>query len=100
MPRLSRQRPKREKVPLGCGTFIIHRQFARYADIALTQTLENTMLGYAITFLVIALIAAVFGFGGISSTAVGIAQILCLVFLFLFLIAAASHALRGRFPPM
>lgn len=34
------------------------------------------MLHYAIVFLVIALIAAVFGFGGIAASAVGIAKIL------------------------
>lgn len=38
------------------------------------------MLHYAVVFLVIALIAAVFGFGGIASSAVGIAQVLFLVF--------------------
>jgi len=36
---------------------------------------------YAIVFLVIALIAAVFGFGGIAASAVGIAKILFFVFL-------------------
>lgn len=36
------------------------------------------MLHYAIVFLVIALIAAVFGFGGIAASAVGIAKILFL----------------------
>lgn len=39
------------------------------------------MLHYAIVFLVIALIAAVFGFGGIAASAVGIAKILFFVFL-------------------
>ena len=34
------------------------------------------MLHYALVFLVIALIAAVFGFGGIASGAMGIAKIL------------------------
>lgn len=38
------------------------------------------MLHYAVVFLVIALIAAVFGFGGIASGAVGIAKILFFVF--------------------
>lgn len=42
---------------------------------------EKTMLHYAIIFLVIALIAAVFGFGGIAASAVGIAKILFFVFL-------------------
>lgn len=47
-------------------------------------TLEiATVLHYAVIFFVIALIAAVFGFGGIASSAVGIAQILFLVFLVL-----------------
>ena len=41
------------------------------------------MLHYAVIFFVIALVAAVFGFGGIASSAVGIAQILFLVFLVL-----------------
>ena len=38
------------------------------------------MLHYAVVFLIIALIAAVFGFGGIAAGAVGIAKILFFVF--------------------
>ena len=38
------------------------------------------MLHYAVVFLVIALVAAVFGFGGIAAGAVGIAKILFFVF--------------------
>lgn len=41
---------------------------------------EQHMLHYAVVFLVIALIAAVFGFGGIAAGAVGIAKILFFVF--------------------
>lgn len=41
------------------------------------------MLRYAVIFFVIALIAAVFGFGGIAGTASGIAQILFVGFLIL-----------------
>ena len=40
----------------------------------------NAMLHYAVVFFVIALIAAVFGFGGIAASAVGIAKILFIVF--------------------
>ena len=40
---------------------------------------EPAMLHYAVVFLVIALIAAVFGFGGIAAGAVGIAKILFFV---------------------
>jgi uncharacterized membrane protein YtjA (UPF0391 family) len=39
------------------------------------------MLHYAIVFFVIALIAALFGFGGIALGAAGIAKILFIVFL-------------------
>lgn len=38
------------------------------------------MLHYAVVFFVIALIAAIFGFGGIASGAVGIAKILFFIF--------------------
>ncbi len=45
------------------------------------------MINWAITFLVIALIAAALGFGGIAGTAVGLAKILFFVFIVLFIIA-------------
>jgi uncharacterized membrane protein YtjA (UPF0391 family) len=41
---------------------------------------EPSMLHYAVVFFVIALIAALFGFGGIAAGAVGIAKILFVVF--------------------
>ena len=44
------------------------------------------MLHYAVVFLVIALVAALFGFGGIVVGAVGIAKILCVVFLIMALV--------------
>ena len=46
-----------------------------------------SMLSWAITFLIIALIAAVLGFGGIAGTAVGIAKIIFVVFLILFVVS-------------
>jgi len=45
------------------------------------------MLNYAVIFLVIALVAAVFGFGGIYVAAAGIAKILFFLFLVLFLVS-------------
>ncbi len=41
------------------------------------------MLHYAVVFFVIALIAALFGFGGIAAGAVGIAKVLFFVFVVL-----------------
>ena len=57
------------------------------------------MLQWALTFLVLALIAGVLGFGGVAAISIDIAKILFLVFIVLFIIAAAMHALRGKLPP-
>ncbi|MDQ3034362.1 MAG: DUF1328 domain-containing protein [Myxococcota bacterium] len=54
------------------------------------------MLYWAAVFFVLALVAAVFGFGGIAAGAVGIAKILFGVFLVLALISFAYNAFRGR----
>jgi uncharacterized membrane protein YtjA (UPF0391 family) len=54
------------------------------------------MIGWAITFLIIALIAAVLGFGGIAGTAVGIAKIIFFAAIVLFLISAIFGFMRGR----
>jgi uncharacterized membrane protein YtjA (UPF0391 family) len=52
------------------------------------------MISWAITFLVVALIAAVFGFSGIAGTAVNIAWILAVV----GIILAIVFAVMGRRP--
>jgi uncharacterized membrane protein YtjA (UPF0391 family) len=52
------------------------------------------MLRWAIAFLIIALIAAVFGFGGIAAAATDIARILFLVFLVLFAISLVFGLMR------
>jgi uncharacterized membrane protein YtjA (UPF0391 family) len=60
---------------------------------------EKPMLGWAITFLIVALIAAALGFGGIAGAASSIAQILFFVFIVLFIVAMIARAVRGR-PPV
>ncbi len=57
------------------------------------------MLRWAIGFLVLALIAALFGFTGIAAAAVDIAQILFFLFIVLFAIALVVHMFRGRPAP-
>jgi len=54
------------------------------------------MLGWAVFFLVVALVAAVFGFGGLAGTAVGIAKLLFFVFLAIFVISLIMGLVRGR----
>ncbi|ABS66970.1 protein of unknown function DUF1328 [Xanthobacter versatilis] len=55
------------------------------------------MLSWAVTFLVVALIAAVLGFGGIAGTAIEIAKIIFFVAIVLFVISAVAGLMRrGR----
>ena len=58
------------------------------------------MLGWALTFLIVALIAAVLGFGGIAGFAVEIAKIIFFVAIILFVISALFGLFRGRSPTM
>lgn len=52
------------------------------------------MLHYAVVFLVIALVAALLGFGGIAAGAVGIAKILFLVFISMAIVAFILDRVR------
>ncbi len=44
------------------------------------------MLGWALAFFLIAIVAAIFGFGGIAVASAGIAKILFFLFLVIFLV--------------
>jgi uncharacterized membrane protein YtjA (UPF0391 family) len=55
---------------------------------------RSTMLSWSLLFLVLAIVAGVFGFAGIASMSAGIAKILFFVFLILFL----ASLLMGRRP--
>ncbi|MAP19073.1 MAG: DUF1328 domain-containing protein [Aurantimonas coralicida] len=54
------------------------------------------MLGWAVTFLIIALIAAVLGFGGIAGTAMGIAKIIFFIAIVLFVLSLIFGGFRRR----
>ncbi len=54
------------------------------------------MLGWALTFLVVALIAGVLGFTTVAGAAISIAKILFFVFLVLFVVSLVMHLVRGR----
>ena len=58
-----------------------------------------TMLGWAVTFLIIALIAALLGFGGIAGVAVEAAKIVFFVAIVLFAISVIAGLVRGRTVP-
>jgi uncharacterized membrane protein YtjA (UPF0391 family) len=52
------------------------------------------MLHWALMFLVVALVAAIFGFGGIASAATGIAQVLFVIAIVLFLMSLLAGFVR------
>lgn len=54
------------------------------------------MLYYAVVFFVIAIVAAAFGFGGIASSAVGIAQVIFFIFLVFAVISAVMGFIKKR----
>ncbi|MBX9700446.1 MAG: DUF1328 domain-containing protein [Acetobacteraceae bacterium] len=53
------------------------------------------MLYWTLIFLVIALVAGLFGFGGIATASAGIAKVLFAVFLVLFLVSLVFGVIRG-----
>ncbi len=55
------------------------------------------MLNWSITFLVVAVLAAIFGFGGIAGTATEMAKVLFFIFIVLFVVSFIFPRLR---PPV
>jgi uncharacterized membrane protein YtjA (UPF0391 family) len=54
------------------------------------------MLRWAAIFLIISLVAAAFGFGGVASAAAGIAKVLFFIFIVLFVVALVMGLAAGR----
>jgi len=54
------------------------------------------MLGWVVTFLIVALIAGLLGFGGIAGASVEIAKIIFFIAVVLFLVSAVFGLVRGR----
>jgi uncharacterized membrane protein YtjA (UPF0391 family) len=60
------------------------------------QTEVGVMLSWVVTFLVVALIAGILGFGGIAGASVEIAKIIFFIAVVLFLVSAVVGLARGR----
>lgn len=56
---------------------------------------EVGMLRWAIGFFIVALIAALLGFGGLAATAAGIAKFIFYIFIILFVLSLIAHLMRG-----
>jgi uncharacterized membrane protein YtjA (UPF0391 family) len=59
---------------------------------------EENMLYWAAVFFIVAIIAAVFGFGGIAAGAASIAQVLFYIFLIVFLVSLIMGLMHGHHP--
>lgn len=57
------------------------------------------MLGWALLFFIVAIVAAVLGFGGIATAAAGIAKIIFFLAIALFVVFLIINMLKGRSPP-
>jgi uncharacterized membrane protein YtjA (UPF0391 family) len=72
-----------------------YRYWKRTGVTRSSRTERRTkMLYYALVFLLIAILAAVFGFGGVAIVSAGIAKILFFVFIVLFLVSLITHMSR------
>jgi len=78
----------------GTANAISSNQRVVEVDTNFESTRSIEMLSWALTFLVIALIAAALGFGGVAGTATSIAKILFVVFLVLFVVSLLAGGLR------
>ena len=54
------------------------------------------MLGWVVTFLIVALVAGVLGFGGVAGASIEIAKIIFFLAVVLFLVSAVVGLARGR----
>src|SRR5579864_8850153 len=52
---------------------------------------DSGMLYYALLFLIIAIVAAILGFGGLADTSAAIAKMLFLVFIVVFVLSLVLH---------
>ena len=60
------------------------------------ETEVIAMLSWVVTFLVIALIAGILGFGGLAGASIEIAKIIFFIAVILFLVSAVVGVTRGR----
>jgi uncharacterized membrane protein YtjA (UPF0391 family) len=57
---------------------------------------DRVMFGWVVTFLIVALIAGILGFGGVAGASIEIAKIIFFIAVVLFLVSAVVGLVRGR----
>jgi uncharacterized membrane protein YtjA (UPF0391 family) len=95
------------KMETGMLYYPVNTRFAPFCRAALRIMMQHrkvrlnnnrrggTMLGWAIFFFILAILASIFGFGGLSAAFAGVAKILFFVFIILFVVALV-FGFRGR----
>jgi uncharacterized membrane protein YtjA (UPF0391 family) len=90
--------------PDRAGTFVstpdyFLKQCAAPSVAAITAETENrggVMLSWVVTFLIVALIAGILGFGGVAGVSIEIAKTIFFIAVILFLVSAVVGLARGR----
>jgi uncharacterized membrane protein YtjA (UPF0391 family) len=77
-----------------CGTWL---RDGTFASIGKSQMIRRrAMLGWALIFFILAVVAGWLGFFGLAGVAAGIAKVLFLIFLVLLVLSFLVRALRGE----
>jgi uncharacterized membrane protein YtjA (UPF0391 family) len=75
-----------------------------FAIVIISSNIVNAedlfMFGWALTFLIIALVAGILGFGGVAIISIEMAKIIFTVAIILFLVSVIIALVRGRSAPM
>jgi uncharacterized membrane protein YtjA (UPF0391 family) len=77
------------------GLFLQSRRGAQPSRLK-QKTEDRIMLSWVVTFLVVALIAGILGFGGIAGASIEIAKAIFFIAVILFLVTAVVGLARGR----
>ncbi len=86
-------------VPMNCGLFAGFGAGTINSGCELvckSQIEVVIMLSWVVTFLVIALIAGILGFGGVAGASIEIAKVIFFIAVVLFLVSAVISLARGR----
>jgi uncharacterized membrane protein YtjA (UPF0391 family) len=70
------------------------KEISQWATKLRLDLAEVTMLYWALIFLIVAIVAAIFGFGGVAVASAGIAKILFFIFLVLFIVSLIFRGVR------
>ena len=81
--------------PIGLKSKCATRQLALILNRR-RKIYEVVMLSWVVTFLIIALIAGILGFGGIAGASIEIAKVIFFIAVVLFLVSAVIGLARGR----